>query len=311
MKSNRRWWWAALAGGSLLLGGVRGGVLRAEDRAPGWADLAKLEAELRDQRQLILQLMQNEQQRYDMLMKLINLSGGAPAAAAPPAPGLTPARAVVAASSEPAKREPREAPAPQPQHAAVSYGAIEGSVRVAGGEPAPAYVFVKNVASPPARGRTVEIKQENKQFVPALTVVQAGTTLTFPNLDGIFHNVFSNSPKNAFDLGTYRTGDPTRTAVMNEPGVVDVQCNMHEQMRATVLVVPNKLYAAVRPNGTFRIDGVPVGKRRIVAWGPNLKPVQQVIDVGPAGARADFALSPSAARALPNKLGQAYGSYNE
>jgi hypothetical protein len=46
-----------------------------------------------------------------------------------------------------------------------------------------------------------KIASKKKRFDPRLTVVPAGTTVDFPNLDPIFHNVFSVSEKNRFDLG--------------------------------------------------------------------------------------------------------------
>jgi hypothetical protein len=99
--------------------------------------------------------------------------------------------------------------------------------------------------------------------------------------------------------------------VMAEPGVVELQCNMHEDMRGSVLVVPNKLYVRVRPDGSFKLEGVPTGHRRLVAWGPNLKPARQNIDLGPSGAQAEFSLEPAEHKVLMNKLGQPYGSYKE
>ena len=131
------------------------------------------------------------------------------------------------------------------------------------------------------RGKAVEIKQENKQFIPRVQVVPIGTSVSFPNLDPIFHNVFSNSPRNGFDLGSYRAGDQTRSAVFNAPGVVDIYCNIHQRMSAHVLVVPSKLYTRVRPDGSFRLEGVPAGMRTMVAWSPSLKPIQQKVEVGP------------------------------
>src|SRR6476646_3359185 len=52
--------------------------------APTRAEFNKLQAEVRDQRQLIIQMLQNEQQRYDVLLRLIQgqTGGGAAAAAA-------------------------------------------------------------------------------------------------------------------------------------------------------------------------------------------------------------------------------------
>jgi plastocyanin len=284
-------------------------VIAADERpGPTWAEFQKLQTEVRDQRQLIIQLMQSEQQRYDTLLKLLQMNGGAPgeraaaaAAAAPPgapAPAGTP-RGMGPVGEVPTR--PRE-----PVHAS-----IEGTVKVSGGEAEAVYVYVDNVKGSPVRGKTVQIKQEGKQFTPDYAVVQVGTQLDFPNADSIFHNVFSQSARNSFDLGAYRAGPAPRKVTMTAPGVVDVQCNMHESMRAEVLVVPNKLFTKVRPDGTFRLEGVPTGSRRVVAWGPNLKPARQTVDLGASGARADFAVEYTGPKVLPNKLGQPYGSYKE
>jgi hypothetical protein len=82
-------------------------------------------------------------------------------------------------------------------------------------------------------------------------------------------------------------------------------------MSASVLVLPNSMYARVRPDGTFRIDNVPVGPRKLVLWSPKAKSVQQRIEVSPQGAQASFTLEGADVRAHTNKLGQAYGSYRD
>jgi plastocyanin len=274
----------------------------AQDRAgPTWAEFQKLQAEVREQRQLMIQIMQSDQQRYDTLLRLLQQGGGA--TAPEPTPGAPAGTAAVRPRGAGALEAIKPAPAMRAD--------IEGSVRVPGGRGEAVYVYVDGLRGPPAKGRTLEIKQEDKQFSPNHAVVQVGTALMFPNKDSIFHNVFSNSPKNAFDLGTFRAGPPPRPIVMAEPGIVDLQCNMHEDMRASVLVVPNKMFVRVRPDGTFKLEGVPTGHRRLVAWGPNLKPARQVVELGPAGGHAEFSLEPAERKAALNKLGQPYGSYKE
>src|SRR5688572_21790417 len=289
---------------------VAGGLMgagshaRAQDRqGPTWAEFQKLQTEVREQRQLIIQLMQSEQQRYDMLLKLIQTGGGPAAERAAAAPSSS--NLIAASPRSGALADP---PAVRREQ---SHATVEGSVRVSGGQAEAVYVYVDNVKGSPVKGKTVQIKQEGKQFTPTHAVVQIGTNLWFPNEDSIFHNVFSQSPRNSFDLGAYRSGPPPHAVTMTSSGVVDVQCNMHESMRAAVLVVPNRLYAKVRSDGTFKIEGVPTGNRRLVAWGPNLKPARQNIDLGASGARADFSLEYTGPKVLPNKVGQPYGSYKE
>jgi plastocyanin len=297
---------SACFAGAFVLG--TGSVLVAADDRPGpsWAEFQKLQAEVRDQRQLIIQLMQSEQQRYDTLLKLLQMNGGNPSAAA--AAALPPSDPT--APSAPRGMGPVGGVAPVRPREAV-HATIEGTVKVSGGDAEAVYVYVDNVKGSPVRGKTVQIKQEGKAFTPDYAVVQVGTQIDFPNADSIFHNVFSQSPRNSFDLGAYRAGPAPKKVTMTSPGVVDVQCNMHESMRAEVLVVPNKLYTKVRPDGTFRLEGVPTGSRRVVAWGPNLKASRQTVDLGASGARADFAVEFTGPKVLPNKLGQPYGSYKE
>ena len=50
------------------------------------------------------------------------------------------------------------------------------------------------------------IAQKNKAFLPHVLAVPVGSTVSFPNEDLIFHNVFTLSRPNPFDLGLYRSG---------------------------------------------------------------------------------------------------------
>lgn len=273
--------------------------------SPSMAEFNKLKDEVREQRQLILQILQNEQSRYDMLLKLIGAQGASGNAAARPAD-----EAPMPASGEPAAASAgRGRAAAEPARARNAF--IEGRVTVNGGGLGDVFVYVDGVKAPLVHGKSIEIKQENKQFVPRLAVVQAGTSIVFPNFDSVYHNVFSTSPRNTFDLGSYRAGDKPRAVTLTSPGVVEIFCNMHQKMSADVLVVPSPLYTKVRPDGTFRLDNVPVGARRIVAWAPNAKPVQQKVEVAATGAQATFVLDREEGKAHANKLGQAYGSYRE
>lgn len=279
-------------------------AIGAEDasKGPSWSEFRKLESEVKEQRQLIIQLVQTEQQRFDTLIKLLQQNGSLSGAERPNMP----------AANDGDKRAVASAPSKSSDgggNSKISF--IEGKINVPGGDTSDIYVYVDGIKTAAVKGKAVQIKQENKQFIPRLAVVQVGTAVTFPNLDPIFHNVFSNSPGNTFDLGSYRAGDKTRSVVMTKPGVVDIFCNMHQRMSANVLVVPSRLYAKVRPDGSFRIDGVPVGTRNLVAWSPSVKPEQMKVDVTPDGGRATFALEYTDKKTHTNKFGQPYGSYKE
>ena len=194
----------------------------------------------------------------------------------------------------------------------ASTGAVQGKVSVQNGSLENAVVYVDSIRDRLVRGRKHEIKQTNKQFSPRFSVVPRGTQVTFPNYDSIFHNVFSLSPGNTFDLGTYRSGDKPGEVTLSSPGVVQVFCNLHSQMSASVLVTPSRHYAMVKKDGTFSLENVPAGKHRIVAWMPNAEPVTREVEVTADGeADVSFTLPAKASSAHTNKFGQPSGSHQE
>ena len=119
----------------------------------------------------------------------------------------------------------------------------------------------------PAAGSPVraELVQRNQRFEPELLVVPVGSTISFPNADPIFHNVFSLSAAKKFDLGYYPEGH-TRTIQFDEAGVVQVYCHLHPNMYAAVVVTPNQWYAHPAGDGSFLLSSVPAGDFRLVVW---------------------------------------------
>jgi plastocyanin len=274
------------------------------------AEIARLQAEVREQKQLIMQLVRVEQEHYDLLLRLIQ--GRASAGEVPPlapAPGGAPS----VAPSAPAEPAPPAAapPGSDAGKRAPRTGVLRGKVTFPGGTFKDLYVYVENVKSPPAHGHTFEIGQRDKQFVPQVAVVQRGTKVVFPNYDSVFHNVFSPSARHPFDLGSYRAGDAPKSVEMTATGVIDVFCNMHSRMHASVLVVPSSLYGRVAPDGSFQLDGVPLGERKVVVWGPRSKPTEQTVEVGAGGADVSFTLEVQPEVPHNNKLGQPYSSYKD
>jgi plastocyanin len=187
-------------------------------------------------------------------------------------------------------------------------GGVRGKVEVPDGEPV-AYVFVENIRGPLVKGEKVKIEQVNKTFSPPWAVVQRGAVVEFPNMDNIYHNVFSVSPGNAFDLGLYNSGGDSQSHSFDEPGSVDIYCNIHPKMAASVLVVPNRYYAKVKSDGSYELSGVPAGRRKIVAWSPGSRMSADWVEVAP-GAKAQLSLKlERKGEGHNNKTGRPYGQY--
>jgi plastocyanin len=217
------------------------------------------------------------------------------------------ARDVPAPAKAPAKPRPKAKPSPAAR-APEELGIVRGKVAIPEGEPI-AYAYVENVFAPPVRGKTVVIDQRNKSFTPGWAVIRRGTTIEFPNHDNIYHNVFSHASGNSFDLGLYNSGAPAKTHSFKSAGSVDIYCNIHPQMAASVLVVPNDLFAKIQPDGSFMIKNVPVGQRKVVAWSPGTTLAAQWVELKP-GSSAEVALTlVHKSRVHKNKAGRAYGSY--
>ena len=86
-----------------------------------------------------------------------------------------------------------------------------------------------------ATAAEVELRQKNKAFSKTEITIKAGDTVKFPNDDPFFHNIFSLSETQMFDLGSYPQGE-SREVTFSTPGVVEVECAIHPQMRANIVI---------------------------------------------------------------------------
>jgi plastocyanin len=126
-----------------------------------------------------------------------------------------------------------------------------------------------------------EIRQIDRKFTPAVSAVVVGTKITFPNDDKIYHNVYSNSEPAKFDLGAYKSGT-TESVVVTRPGRVDVFCNIHHEMQATILVLESRLFATTDKAGRFSIRDVPPGSYDLLAWQAHGEPVRRKVTIRPS-----------------------------
>ena len=110
-----------------------------------------------------------------------------------------------------------------------------------------------------------QVSHKNRRFSPRVLPVVRGTSVDFLNDDNIFHNVFSLSRPNSFDLGIYPEGT-SKLVTFSETGLVKLHCNIHPKMTSTILVLDNDLFATTGVDGTFQIDGIPDGRVTLRVW---------------------------------------------
>ena len=152
--------------------------------------------------------------------------------------------------------------------AAGSAGSVNGRVLLlkAGAPRADASNAVVWIEGPRgAAPGAVRMAQESKRFVPRVAIVSRPGTVEFPNNDPVYHNVFSVSGSNRFDLGLYRSG-ASKSRSFAEPGLVRVYCNIHPQMVGFVMVVDTPFAALTDRDGAFRFEDVTAGTWTLKAW---------------------------------------------
>ena len=116
------------------------------------------------------------------------------------------------------------------------------------------------------------MRQLGERFEPHVLPVLVGTTVSFPNDDPIYHNVFSLSRARSFDLGRYPRGS-SKAVRFTSPGVVQVFCHIHADMSGYILVLENPFFVVPNADGAFVLDGVPPGDYRLIAWNERIRPV--------------------------------------
>lgn len=129
---------------------------------------------------------------------------------------------------------------------------------------------------------TPKLAQKDQTFVPRVVAIAAGSAVDFPNMDPIYHNVFSLSPARRFDLGKYRQGS-SRRVEFRKPGLVNVFCEIHSDMAAYILVLPNHAFTRPSATGEFQLPDLPPGSYRMHVWHPDLGDQTFTVDVPESG----------------------------
>ncbi len=196
-------------------------------------------------------------------------------------------------------------------------GTITGKVTVFGkdGRPLPrsdlAVVYVEGLETPPPDAPAV-LDQVSKEFVPRVLPVIKGQEIRIPNSDQLQHNVFSPHEQEPFDLGLYAFGD-SRSVRLNVLGRHKVYCNLHKNMVADILVLPNRYFAQTDAHGHYRIEGVPAGEYSVRVWHVFGGSDRRTVRVGAGETTTDFTVrSPQTDEELlqhQDKAGQEYSTH--
>ncbi len=145
-------------------------------------------------------------------------------------------------------------------------------VRNSDGEPIEGAVLMATApgVSVNAPDTPVLIDQVDKEFAPFLTVVPAGTRIAFPNSDNIRHHVYSFSEAKRFEIPLYGGDGTAPEIVVDQAGVIALGCNVHDWMRAYVVVTDTPYTGQTGAEGRIELV-LPTGEYSLRVWHPGLR----------------------------------------
>ena len=165
--------------------------------------------------------------------------------------------------------------------------------------------------------KAATIAQTNMQFLPAVTVVQPGSKITFTNNDPWDHHVrgsaagaaqFGKNDENGFALrlaGKSVFGAAKSSVVnMDKPGVVLLGCHIHGSMVGHVVVSDTPWAVKTDANGNAVFADLPDGAATVKVWHAaqyiDLKPVPTTLGATPGQIKMQLTVTPPPRRA-PSK----------
>jgi len=146
-----------------------------------------------------------------------------------------------------------------------------------------AVVTLEAPSLPPAAPIAAIMDQVNLAFVPDVLVIPLHSKVQFPNSDAISHQVYSFSPARKFQLPLYR-GKPYPPVLFDQPGVITLGCNIHDNMLAYIVVTSAPYFGRTGAEGDWTLPNVPAGQYSLRVWHPLLNEQPELLRTIQVGA---------------------------
>jgi len=138
------------------------------------------------------------------------------------------------------------------------------------------------------RGGEYKLDQKKCRYEPHVIAVPIDSELKIHTSDPINHNIhtysFENDPINIMFL----PGQDAYSQEMEEAEIIKVECDLHDWMRAWIVVTHNAYSTVSGTDGSFEIPDVPPGKYELTAWHETLGSLTKNITVGNDGLNVNF-----------------------
>jgi plastocyanin len=168
-------------------------------------------------------------------------------------------------------------------------GEPDGSLRVTNGKLENAVVAITDDIARGKRWQSTPAVVDNREcrFDPRVQIGRYGGQVEMKNSDPVFHNTNLAPVENGNSTTLINVPLPlqgqSQTKSLEKTGIVAVQCNVHEWMKAWIYVSKHPYAALTHADGTYEITGVPPGEYNAMVWHEALGQISAKVKVEPGG----------------------------
>lgn len=128
------------------------------------------------------------------------------------------------------------------------------------------------------RGKTTNIELRGDRLVPRAINITVRSKVRFKNHDSVYHSLLGVGSAGRSDLGSIAPGKK-REVRFDQPGVVNLFCQLHPASDGFVVVCPNWFHTRASDSGEYALPPLPRGGYVVVAWHPSLGERRHPIEV--------------------------------
>lgn len=118
--------------------------------------------------------------------------------------------------------------------------------------------------------RRLALENRACRFSPHVMAAHIGSQLEISNADPVLHNTHIRKSDATFLNVALPPGGKTIRKPLPEPGRLDVRCDAHRFMQATIHVFAHPYFSVTDPAGKFELTQVPPGTYRLRVWHESL-----------------------------------------
>ena len=139
------------------------------------------------------------------------------------------------------------------------------------------------VGKPLPEERPLTLENRACRFVPHVKAVQVGSQLEISNADPVLHNTHIRKEGATFLNVALPSGGRTIRKPMTDPGRLDVRCDAHRFMQATIHIFAHPYFTVTDQAGKFELSQVPPGTYTLRVWHETLGLMEKTVTVPAQG----------------------------